>query len=146
MKLLFVCTGNTCRSPMAQAVFADMAKGGGIDFNVSSAGLHAQNGAHASENAVLACREMSLDLSGHTSRSVSGEDFSSVDLFAVMTMSHAQALMAMGVPKDKIYILNVSDPFGGDLQVYRDCRDEIRDRLIVLLELIKRQGQVPQHE
>lgn len=49
--------------------------------------------------------------------------------------------MAMGVPKNKIYILNVSDPFGGNLQVYRDCRDEIRDRLIILLELIKRQEQ-----
>ena len=56
-------------------------------------------------------------------------------------MAHAQALMAMGVPKNKIYILNVSDPFGGNLQVYRDCRDEIRDRLIILLELIKRQEQ-----
>lgn len=146
MKLLFVCTGNTCRSPMAQAIFTDMAKGSGIDFNISSAGLHAQDGAHASENAVLACRETGLDLSGHTSRAVSGEDIASADLFAVMTMPHAQALMAMGVPKDKIYILNVSDPFGGDLQVYRDCRDEIRDRLIVLLELIKRQGQEERHE
>ena len=141
MKLLFVCTGNTCRSPMAQAIFTDMAKECGIDFVTGSAGLHAQDGTPASEYAVLACVETGLDISGHSSKSIRDEDFSSVDLFVVMTMAHAQALMAMGVPKNKIYILNVSDPFGGNLQVYRDCRDEIRDRLIILLELIKRQEQ-----
>ena len=141
MKLLFVCTGNTCRSPMAQAIFTDMAKECGIDFVTGSAGLHAQDGTPASEYAVLACGETGLDISGHSSKSIRDEDFSSVDLFVGMTMAHAQALMAMGVPKNKIYILNVSDPFGGNLQVYRDCRDEIRDRLIILLELIKRQEQ-----
>lgn len=146
MKLIFVCTGNTCRSPMAQAIFTDMAKDCGIDFTTGSAGLHAQNGIPASENAVHACREIGLDLSGHSSKSIRDEDLTAVDLFVVMTMAHAQVLMAMGVPKDKIYILNVSDPFGGNLQVYRDCRDEIRDRLIILLELIKRQKQGERYE
>lgn len=141
MKLLFVCTGNTCRSPMAQAIFTNMAKECGIDFTTGSAGLHAQNGTPASEYAVLACGETGIDISAHSSKSIRDEDFSSVDLFVVMTMAHAQALMTMGVPKNKIYILNVSDPFGGSLQVYRDCREEIRDRLIILLELIKRQEQ-----
>lgn len=146
MKLVFVCTGNTCRSPMAQAIFTDMAKDCGIDFTTGSAGLHAQNGMPASENAVLACGEIGLDLSGHSSKSIRNEDLTAVDLFVVMTMAHAQALMAMGVPNNKIYILNVSDPFGGNLQVYRDCRDEIRDRLIILLELIKRQKQGERYE
>lgn len=141
MKIMFVCTGNTCRSPMAQAIFTDMAKDSGIAFTVCSAGLHAQNGAPASENAVTACEETGLDLKHHRAKSVMDENLNTTDLFVVMTMTHAQALMELGVPKDKIYILNVSDPFGGSLQVYRDCRDEIRDRLIVLLELIKRQEQ-----
>lgn len=139
MKIMFVCTGNTCRSPMAQAIFTDMSKDSGLDFTVCSAGLYAQNGAPASENAEKACKEIGLDLNNHRAKSVMDENVNTTDLFAVMTMAHAQALMELGVPKDKIYILNVSDPFGGGLQVYRECRDEIRDRLIVLLELIKRQ-------
>lgn len=141
MKIMFICTGNTCRSPMAQAIFTDMAKDSGIAFTVCSAGIHAQNGDPASENAVTACEETGLDLKHHRAKSVMDENLNTTDLFVVMTMTHAQALMELGVPKDKIYILNVSDPFGGSLQVYRDCRDEIRDRLIVLLELIKRQEQ-----
>lgn len=90
MKLLFVCTGNTCRSPMAQAIFTDMAKECGIDFVTGSAGLHAQDGTPASEYAVLACGETGLDISGHSSKSIRDEDFSSVDLFVVMTMAHAR--------------------------------------------------------
>lgn len=139
MKMMFICTGNTCRSPMAQAIFTDMAKQSGIVFTVCSAGLYAQNEAPASENAVKACAEIGLDLKNHRAKSVMDENLNTTDLFVCMTMEHAQKLMELGVPKDKIYILNVSDPFGGGLQVYRDCRDEIRDRLIVLLELIKRQ-------
>ena len=75
MKLLFVCTGNTCRSPMAQAIFTDMAKECGIDFVTGSAGLHAQDGTPASEYAVLACGETGLDISGHSSKSIRDEDF-----------------------------------------------------------------------
>lgn len=98
-------------------------------------------GQPAAEYAIEACKALGADLSAHRSKSLLQEDLASVDLFVVMTMQHAQALMKLGVAKNKIYILHVSDPFGGNLETYTQCCEEIRKQLAVLLELIKKQEQ-----
>lgn len=133
MKILFVCTGNTCRSPMAQALFKKMAEENNLNADCYSAGISAFTGTPASSNSVAALKEIGIDISGFRSSSLSSlmpiiNDF---DLFVPMTYNHALTLINFGIKKNKIFLLkkDVPDPYGGDLELYRATRD-------VLLQLL----------
>ena len=129
MKVLFVCTGNTCRSPMAEGIFREMLHGKNAGISCGSAGLAAADGVAPTPHAVEACREIGVDISGQRSRRLSRRDLQDTDLFIVMTKAHMQALLASGVPAEKIRVLDVPDPYGGTLEVYQRCRDAIREAL-----------------
>ena len=132
MKILFVCTGNTCRSPMAEGIFRKMMQERGMEDKVlcQSAGLSAVEGDPVSENAVLACREIGVDISEHTARRISGEELPVWDLYFPMSKTHGYILAQAGVPQTKIYIPKyIADPFGQDLEVYRECRDKLKSQL-----------------
>ena len=139
MNLLFVCTGNTCRSPMAEGIFRNRIKNDDLlsDIHVSSAGLMTSNGNYASKNAVEVCHEHGVDISSHRSRILTADMLSSTDLFVCMTFSHADILMRANVPKNKIYVLEVSDPYGGDMNIYRQCYEEIEKKLVTLSDLLR---------
>jgi len=136
MKILFVCTGNTCRSPMAQAMAAQLL---GEKFDVISAGLMAMPNSAASAHAIAVMNERNIDLSKHKSQLVTEALIKESDLILTMTTSHKEALLQSA--GNKVHTLgeyagsntSVSDPFGGDLKVYRACADEIYE----LLEKIK---------
>lgn len=136
MKVLFVCTGNTCRSPMAEGIFNKITENND-EVSCSSAGMSMCDGDAVSENSVAACNELGIDISGHTAHMFRQSDIENYDVFAVMTESHARVLVSVGIPREKIYVMNVSDPFGGSLEVYRKCRDEIKAECERLYELIK---------
>ena len=125
MKILFVCTGNTCRSPMAQGIFNDKFSGNG--YCCKSAGLSALNGVPPTENAVEALKEINIDISSYRSTNIGNVDLNDFDVFAVMTNDHVQVLKLLGVPSEKIKLLGngVPDPYGGSLDEYRACRDAI---------------------
>ena len=132
MKILFVCTGNTCRSPMAEGIFRKMMQDLGQEEKVlcQSAGLSAVDGMPVSENAVLACREVGVDISEHTARRITGEELPVWDLYFPMSKTHGYILEQAGVPQTKIYIPKyIADPFGQDLEVYRECRDKLTSQL-----------------
>lgn len=136
-RILFVCTGNTCRSPMAEGLFRSLLYQKDLQekYDCESAGLNALDGVPVSENAAEALRELDVDISDHTSRQLTPDMLSRFDVFAVMTNRHKQLLENAGVDSDKIVILGggIDDPYGGDLEIYRLCRDQIDEALPCLL-------------
>ena len=145
---VFVCTGNTCRSPMAAGVarvllarqlgveVQDLA-GRGVE--VASAGLHAAEGSPASPEAVIAAAELGADIAGHRSRRATSELIQSADLVFCMTEHHVeQAVQLAPRAAQRIVRLDpvddVSDPFGGDVREYRDAADQIASAFARRLE------------
>lgn len=128
-KILFLCTGNTCRSPMAEGIFKSLT----TDFEVSSCGLSAFSGDMVAENAVLALRKLNIDISSHRARVFSPYLIDDETLFVCMSKSHKSALLSFGIAEKSITVLDVADPYGCDLETYISCAAEIFQKLIDLL-------------
>ena len=122
MIITFICTGNTCRSPLAEGLFKKI----NPRHEVYSAGLSAIFGDKVSENSVLAARDYDVDISEHISRPLSKELLMATDLFVCLSYSHAVQLVNL-VGKKRIYVLGggISDPYGGSLEIYKKCAEEI---------------------
>lgn len=135
-KVIFVCTGNTCRSPMAEGLFKAYLKNNNIDdIEVQSVGIYCNDGEAPSENAVTIAAEFGADITSHRSRRIIHNDLTDNTYFVCMTTSHRQALQQ--IQSDlKIITLNVSDPYGGDLDVYRSTAKEIMMRFGDIISFI----------
>ena len=138
MHITFICTGNTCRSPMAEGLFKKIIEEKKLDgVTCSSCGIYAFAGDTATPEAVEAAREKGADISSHRSRPFSQYIADETDLFVCMTPSHAQAVKSVA-PQKKVIVLGggIADPYGGDGEVYSSCAEEIQYHLEILADLI----------
>lgn len=143
-KLLFVCTGNTCRSAMAEGIMKYiLKKRKRDDIQVYSAGLCAIPNGRVSDEAIEAVKIDGIDIENHRSTPITKDILDNADLIITMAKSHKDAiLMKFPYMKGKVYMLkeyaygvneDILDPFGGDLEVYIRTKDEIRKALNILV-------------
>lgn len=146
-RILLVCTGNTCRSPMAETLLAAKIHQAGLngEIMVLSAGLAGGGSLPASYGAVQAMVGRGLDISNHCSRQLLPDYIEAADLVLTMTKGHKQAVQRLAAHKvDKVFTLaefagedgDVDDPFGGDDVVYRQCADQMESLLVKSWEKI----------
>lgn len=142
LRILFVCTGNTCRSPMAEGLCTAIThKLGRSDVQATSAGVNAAEGSLPSLHAACVMREMGIEISNHRSRQLRAEMAQSVDLVLAMTPRHAaqaRAIVGTTVPVRTLgeyagVSEPVDDPFGGTAERYRRTAEQIRRLLTVAL-------------
>lgn len=137
MRVLFVCSGNTCRSPLAAALFERLLfEAGREDITASSAGSAAIDGAPASEGAYLVALEQDLDLSGHRARLLTPAMVAEADLILAMSRGHLARIARLG-GSERAHLLGdyaglegagaeVRDPFGSDVETYRATLAQLR--------------------
>ena len=140
MKILFVCTGNTCRSAMAAAMLNDIAVKNDLNVLIDSAGVFAEVGGKAADEAIAAMERRGIDLSGHRTKPLTDELIDMADVILVMTEAHKQ--LVESVAKGKVHTLleyaggegDISDPYGGDAEEHERTASEIYDALVDIAE------------
>lgn len=152
-RLLFVCSGNTCRSPLAERVARRAARERGLDgLEVRSAGTFAGRGAPASSGAVLAARRRGLDLSGHRSTPLGPDQVEWADLVLVMTHAHRRVADDIGGEGKSALVTEylpdghpehgreVGDPAGGDVERYVDVLELLETAVGGVLDAVAGDG------
>lgn len=150
MKVMFICTGNICRSAMAEGMFRKMSEN--MDnIEIYSCGVYAETGDYATYNAVEAAKEYDADISSHRATNIRESEIEKMDLILCATNSHKQSVIYLYPKlKGKVFTMkefagidkegqdmDIKDPWGYDEYVYSRCAEEINECLEKTLEKIK---------
>ena len=139
MNIMFVCTGNTCRSAMAEGLAKKEIENKNLDINVSSSGIFAMKGEHASFNSVAIMKEYDVDIVTHTATPIEESSIKQMDYIFCATSGHkSQVIARYPELKEKVYTMkeyaglskdgeemDISDPWGFDINTFRMCAAEI---------------------
>ena len=146
MDILFVCTGNTCRSPMAQAIAEDVFARAGITARCASAGVAAAAASPASDGAQAAAAAHGLRLNAHLSQPVTDVNLNTAGLALTMTVFHRDRIVELYPQhENKVHTIynyvrgencDVPDPYGGGAEEYRTCFETLRGLIEQLAEKI----------
>ena len=157
-RVLFVCTGNICRSPMAEGLMIErLREEGRSDISVSSAGIFANPENTAEPFAVQVAREAGVDISGHRARVANNESLSWADIVLVMESAQREFVsMTFPTQSAKVALLGdfnrshggggeIADPYGSSEEVYRACFEEIREAVHGLIQLLSKDSAPRDH-
>ena len=144
MKIIFCCTGNICRSPMAEYICKQQLKDLGInDVQVESFGTDCLEGSKISENAKTALKEIGIEVADHKARQIKLEDVINVDFVFVMTRVHRNWLIVRWNGQGNVQLLGlyvgmgeVSDPYGKTYSDYIVCREQLIKMVKLMLDKV----------
>lgn len=143
--ILFVCSGNTCRSPMAAYIAAAVKEAlfPQSDFCFDSAGIATSDGFPATDHAIEALEEWGVDMSGHRSKKFQPYMTELADCIVCMTEMHKNALVySFPEAKEKIFVIgelsgsgrDIPDPYGGSFELYCRTRDALKEEITAILK------------
>ena len=144
MNILFVCTGNTCRSPMAEGLMKKMAEENKLDLNIKSAGTFAFDGEAVSREAVEVMKEEGIDIGSYRANIIHRDMVEEADLILTMSKSHkVQLINKYSFLEGKVYTLkeyayskeeDIEDPFGMGVSAYRRAKEEIKEAIQKIID------------
>ncbi len=150
MKIMFICTGNICRSAMAEAMLKKMLEENKKNIEVYSCGISADEGDIPTQNAIDVMNEYGIDLKKHRATNIKYSNIEKMDVILCATLSHKIFVIKLypelkdkiftlkeyvGI-KDEAYGIDIKDPWGYNLETYRQCAKEIENCLVKLLEKV----------
>ena len=147
-KIMFICTGNICRSAMAHKLMEKKVNAEGKNIEIYSCGVFAEDGDLPTYNAIEAMKEYDVDMSSHKATNIRNSKIKEMDIILCATTSHKNNVENMYPElKGKIYTikefadysnnnLDINDPWGYDIEIYRFCASEINDCLEKIIRKI----------